>query len=276
MGRFEGQVVIVTGGSDGIGLSVAQGFVEQGAIIVLVARGIDRLNKVARELGKLGGTVLVVPMDVSDFGACNELVDRVASQFGAIHGLVNNAALHNRGEFVSHPPGELAQMVSVNLAAPVYLTRACLPFLEKTKGFVVNLASLAGCVPTPGSAVYSATKFGLRAFSRALAEEVRPQGVRVSVVSPGPVNTAFIMNNLDEVTDLTLSQPVIAADEVARAVLDCAWDGRLERKLPRQSALLTTLAYLAPTLARRIRPLLEKKGRRKRLGLIAQREASGD
>jgi len=146
--------------------------------------------------------------------------------------------------------------------------------LVDTSGFVVNIASLAGCVPTPGSSVYSATKFGLRALSRALAEELRSTGVRVSVVSPGPVDTAFIMDNLDSVTDLTLSQPVLSADTIAEAVLRSAEDGALERKLAARSGVLATAAYLLPRLARKIRPLLERKGRKKRLALLASRQSS--
>jgi short-subunit dehydrogenase len=126
----------------------------------------------------------------------------------------------------------------------------------------VNVASLAGRVPLPHEAVYSATKFGLRTFSMALAEELRGTGITVSAVSPGPVDTNFIMADLDEVPDLVLSQPMVTADEVAALVVACAVDGKVERVTPRASAALTTLGYLAPGLGRMLRPLLEARGRR--------------
>ena len=123
---------------------------------------------------------------------------------------------------------DLAAMISVNLAGPIYLTRLAMPALKKSHGAVVNVASLAGCVPVPRSAAYSASKFGLRAFSLALSAELEGTGVRVSCVSPGPVDTDFIMKNLDSVTDITFSQPIVSPDAVARAIVACAHDGRPE------------------------------------------------
>lgn len=98
---------------------------------------------------------------------------------------------------------------------------------------MVNVASLTGKVPVPGSVAYSATKFGLRGFSMALADELRGTGVTVSCVSPGPVETQFIMAELDTVTDLTMSQPMVTADQIAALVVRCALDDKLERATPR-------------------------------------------
>ncbi|MCA9556875.1 MAG: SDR family NAD(P)-dependent oxidoreductase, partial [Myxococcales bacterium] len=152
-------------------------------------------------------------------------------------------------------------MVDVNLRSPIYLTCLALPHLRaQGSGSVVQVASLAGCTPTPGATVYSATKFGLRAFSRALAMELASSGVKFSIVSPGPVDTGFIMDDLEHVADLALSQPISTAAEVAAAILDSAADGRLERRLPALSGVLATVAYLSPGLARRLQPALARKG----------------
>ena len=110
-------------------------------------------------------------------------------------------------------------MILVNLESPIYLTRIALPHLLKQQGAIVNVASLAGCVPVPGSAAYSASKFGLRAFSLALGTELEGTGVSVSLVSPGPVSTGFILDQLDEVTDITLSQPMVTPEHVAEMVV---------------------------------------------------------
>src|SRR5581483_2734001 len=105
-------------------------------------------------------------------------------------------------------PEELVQIVNVNLTAPILLTRAALPYLRRRgAGTVVNIASLAGRVPLPHEATYSATKFALRAFSFALAEELAGTKIRISVVSPGPVETGFILTDLEHVPDLVFSQP---------------------------------------------------------------------
>ncbi|HET7499571.1 MAG TPA: short-chain dehydrogenase, partial [Kofleriaceae bacterium] len=99
-------------------------------------------------------------------------------------------------------------------------------------------------------------------FSMALAEELRGTGVTVSCVSPGPVDTQFIMAELDTVSDLTMSQPLVTAEDVAGLVVASALDGKLERATPRLSSALATLGYLSPPLRRALRPMLERRGRR--------------
>ncbi|MCA9686873.1 MAG: SDR family NAD(P)-dependent oxidoreductase, partial [Myxococcales bacterium] len=167
--------------------------------------------------------------------------------------------------------GELSTMVDVNLRAPIVLSRLVLPHLQAAgRGFIVNVASLAGKVPLDGAATYSATKFGLRAFSFAMAEELRGTGITVSAVSPGPIDTGFIMDELHEVEDIVFSQTMCTADDVARMIVDCALDGRREREFPASGGKLGTLAYLAPTLRRMIKPLLVRKGAAVKADLIAR------
>ncbi len=268
MKRFAGKNVLITGGSAGIGLESARQFAYEGARVVLVARRSGPLEEAALELRSFGADVLTIAADVAVQSECDAVIAKTVKQLGGLDGLVNNAALHHRGPFNSNSAAELAHMVQVNLSAPIYLSRIAFPHLVATRGFIVNVSSIAGCVPTPGSAVYSATKFGLRALSLAVAEEVKDSGVRVTVVSPGPVDTGFIMDHLDGVTDLTMSQPISTASQVATAILACAEDGQFERKLPMQSGLLATFAYLVPSVARLIRPALERKGRRIRQKLL--------
>ena len=121
-------------------------------------------------------------------------------------------------------------------------------------------------------ATYSATKFGLRAFSFALAEELRRGGIRVSVVSPGPVDTGFL-SDIDGIPDLVFSQPMYSAEEVASVILQCAHQGQLERAIPRVSGYLTTLGYLFPKLARMLKPLFERKGRRVKARYRARKQS---
>ncbi|HLU67549.1 MAG TPA: SDR family oxidoreductase, partial [Kofleriaceae bacterium] len=127
---------------------------------------------------------------------------------------------------------------------------------------IVNVASLAGRVPLAHEAVYSATKFGLRAFTFSLADELAEAGVKVAVVSPGPVDTGFIMDELDQVPDIVLSQPLATADEVAALIVDCAADGKRERVVRQMGRYLTTLGYLFPGLRRALVPVMERRGRK--------------
>jgi hypothetical protein len=138
-------------------------------------------------------------------------------------------------------------------------------------GTIVNVASLAGRFPLDDEATYSATKFALRVFSFALAEELRETNVRVSVVSPGPVDTGFIMDVLDEVPDLVFSQPMSTPDEIADLVLASAADGARERSKPAFGAKLATMGYLFPELRRSLIPMLERKGRSAKKKYLARR-----
>jgi short-subunit dehydrogenase len=147
-------------------------------------------------------------------------------------------------------------VITVNLSAPIVLTRAAIEHL-RPGGAIVNVASLAGMVPVHHEATYCASKAGLRAFTRAVAEEF--PGVHVSTVCPGPVDTSFF-GDVGAVPDLVFSQPISTADEVADAVLRCIADGTPEIALPRLSGALATVGYIFPSLAHRLRPMLERRG----------------
>ena len=273
---LSGQVALVTGGSAGIGAACGQRLAQAGARVILVARGEARLETTVAALRQQGGDVEGWVADMGDDAACTALIERITTTFGRLDILVNNAGLHHRGEFKEHDPDCLADMVDINLRSPIRLTRLALPLLRESQGAVVNVASLAGCVPVPGSAVYSATKFGLRAFSLALSQELESEGVSVGLVSPGPVDTGFIMDHLDEVTDITFSQPIVTAEEVADCVLRCITSGATEIKLPRTSGWLANVGYLLPMLKRWLYPVLKRKGARVRARLLAEASTEQD
>ena len=258
---FEGQTVVITGASAGVGAACARAFANAGAKLVLAARGQPALDDIARELGE--AEVLTVAMDVADSEACARLLKAAEERFGALHVLVNNAGAHHRGEFGDIEPAAAAAMVDVNLRAPLVLTSLALPAIRRAGGgAVVMVGSLAGRTPMQGAATYAATKAGLRSFSYSLADELAGTGIRVGLVSPGPVDTGFIMDEIDVVEDIVFSQPMSSAGEVAQAVLDVAAGGELERCLPAMSGRLTTMSYLFPGLRRRLRPRLNARGKK--------------
>ncbi|GAB4173964.1 MAG: hypothetical protein Kow0020_09330 [Wenzhouxiangellaceae bacterium] len=202
-------------------------------------------------------------LDVSDQGAWHAALDRIRTRFGGIDILVNNAGFHARGPFDALTPEQIRQMIEVNLTAPLVATRLVLNDLKRSqRPAVINVASLAGRTPVPGSVVYSATKFGLRAFGMALAEELHGSRIRIASVSPGPIDTAFIMDDIDSVSDLTFSQPIVTPEQVAAAIVRLVDGGPRDLPLPRISGWLTTLTYLFPGLGRMMRPMLERRGRR--------------
>jgi hypothetical protein len=254
---------VITGGSEGVGAATAHRFADAGANLVLVARGQDKLEQVAAQL-RVMTRVLVVPMDVTDERACERLLERTRQTFGSVDVLINNAGYHARGRVEDVSTDDLALMIDANLKAPILLSRMAIPYLRAAAGgaAIINVASLAGRVALGGAATYSATKFALRVFTFALADELRGTNIKLAAVSPGPIDTGFIMSNIDAVADITFSQPISTADEVAEEILKLCMNDKLERSMPPSSGFITTLSYLFPSVARRVRPMLERKGRR--------------
>jgi len=259
---FTGTTVIITGASQGVGAATARAFAKHGANLVLIARGQGKLDALADELG-LGDRVMAVPLDVTDVNGFGRLLARADEVFGSVDVLVNNAGCHVRGPVEAVAPEDIGRMIDVNLKAPLIATRLVLPYLRRSKRpAVINVASLAGRTPVPGSATYSTTKFGLRAFGLALAEELRGSGIRIASVSPGPITTGFILDEIDTVSDLTFSQPLSTVEQVAEAIVGLVDGGPNDLPMPRISGWLTTLTYLFPSIGRALRPMLENKGRR--------------
>jgi short-subunit dehydrogenase len=264
--EWEGRVALVTGASSGIGLAVAKGLVAKGMRVALVARTRARLEEVARDLGT--GNAAVHCLDVCDRAALAVLPGQVVERFGRLDVVVHNAGVNHRGAVIERSADDLAAILDANLVAPVLLTRAALPHM-RPGGAVVNVASLAGKVPFPHEATYCASKAGLRAFARALGQELHEQGISVSTVCPGPVDTGFL-GDAHDVPAIVFSQPMSTSEQVADAVLAAIASGR-DVDLPALSGKLATLGYLVPSLLRAIRPLLERRGARNKARFVAQR-----
>jgi short-subunit dehydrogenase len=262
------KIALITGGSAGIGLAVARQLSARGTRVALVARTEKTLRDAAQELD---GVAFVC--DMNDLPSVSALPARVVERMGALDIVVNNAGLHHRGPLLSIEPLALGDMITVNLAAPVVLCRAAVPLLRKP-GSIVNVASLAGMVPMPLQVTYGASKAGLRAFSRALCDELAGSGVTVSMVSPGPVDTGFFGAELERVADVVFSQPMSTAEQVAKAIVRCIDEGTPEVALPWLSGKLCTLGYLSPVLTRLLRPAIEKRGARNKRIYIERKRAA--
>lgn len=259
---FDNKTVIITGASAGVGAACARLFASHKAKLVLVARGEAALNVIADEL-RSQCEVLTVVMNVASNEDCLALLEKAEAAFGAVHVIVNNAGMHARGDLEKVAPLDVAAMVDINLRAPLLLSCAAIPYLRRAgSGAIVNVGSLAGRAPLQGAATYSATKAGLRAFSYALSDELLGTGISVGVVSPGPIDTGFIMDEIDAVEDIVFSQPMSSAEQVAEGILAIASGQQVEIVLPASIAKLTHLSYLFPNLRRRLRPKLYEQGRK--------------
>ena len=264
------KVALVTGASSGIGLAVARQIVHRGGRVALVARTEATLIEVARDLGE--SRTACFPLDVRDAAAVGALPERVVAKLGRLDVLVNNAGANHRGEFLERTAEDILAILGTNLLAPVLLTRATIPFLA-AGSVIVNVASLAGKIPVPHEATYCSSKAGLRAFSRALDVELKERGIRVSCVNPGPVDTGFLGDILN-VPDLVFSQPMSTAAQVADAVMLAIDSGALEIDVPAVSGKLATLGYLSPRFFAALRPILARRGAKKKAAYLAKRRDS--
>ncbi|MFE4626151.1 SDR family NAD(P)-dependent oxidoreductase [Streptomyces mirabilis] len=211
--RLEGTVALVTGASSGIGHATALELAREGASVALVGRREDRLTDLAAEITGAGGKALVVPADITTAQAAAEAVERTVEGLGRLDTLVNNAGLMLLGPAPSADLNDWQRMIDINLMGLMYTAHAAVPHLVKAAAEeprqvadIVNIGSLAGRNAYAMSAVYSATKFGVGAFSEALRQELARQHVRVSVIEPGSVNTELRTHNPD-----VIQQHIVAA-----------------------------------------------------------------
>jgi short-subunit dehydrogenase len=187
------QIVLITGASSGIGLELSRVFAQNGYDLVLVARSIQKLEALASELKKAHGSdVTVLPFDLAQAGAAQQVFNTVKSRGLDIHILVNNAGFGIHQPLAQSDPLELNQMLQVDVVALTELTRLFLPaMLARKSGRILNVGSTGSFAPAPLMTVYAASKAYVLSFSEALSEELRGTGVTVTALCPGATPTGF-------------------------------------------------------------------------------------
>jgi len=188
------RVVVITGASSGIGRSAAIEWGKRGARVVLSARNEAELANVAAEVRRAGGEALVEPGDVTDETHRKAIVARAEREYGGLDVLVNNAGRGYYAPARSIDAAELEALFALNVIAPLRLAQLALPALERSKGTIVMLSSIAGVLVAPRMGAYAASKFALEAIAMALRAELASEGVRVVVVRSGLVDTPFRAN----------------------------------------------------------------------------------
>ncbi len=192
---LSGRVAIVTGGSRGIGLSIAHGFAAQGAKVVVASRKADACDLAVAEITKAGGEALAVPVHMGDLDSVNQLVDATLEHYGQIDILVNNAANPLGLPMEDITPEAWESSFTVNLRGPFFLFQRCLPsLLESDHASVINVISVGAYIPAANTAMYGAAKAGLLSFTRSMAGVYSPQGIRVNAIAPGTVDTTMTRN----------------------------------------------------------------------------------
>ncbi|WP_311767524.1 MULTISPECIES: SDR family oxidoreductase [unclassified Halomonas] len=223
MDNVKGKVIVITGASSGNGEAAARHLAERGAVVVLGARRQERIDALAKELTEAGHQALAVATDVTDKAQVTRLIDAAVENFGKVDVLLNNAGLMPLAPLEQLKIDEWEQMIDVNLKGTLYGIAAALPHMKQQQsGHIINVSSVYGHKMGPDATVYCATKFGVRALSEGLRQEVKPYNIRTTVISPGAVATEL----LDHISDQEIqtqtkdfvSQIAIPADSFARMV----------------------------------------------------------
>lgn len=216
MGKLDGKNVVVTGGSTGIGFASARRFIQEGARVIITGRNADTLNVAKLELGE---NAITVQGDVSDLEDLDRLATVAKDEFGSVDVIFANAGIARFTPIEMQTPEDFHQQFSVNVLGAFFAVQKLLPLLGQGASilFTTSVASSKGMANT---SVYSGTKGALRSIARSLAVELAPKGIRVNVVSPGPVETPIFGK---------MGMPQEALDEFAKGIGSMVPLGRFGR-----------------------------------------------
>lgn len=222
--NIKGKVIVITGASSGIGEATAKDLAAKGAMVGLGARRKERLDRIVAEITDAGGKAVAFETDVTQRTSVQALVDGTVSAFGKVDVLINNAGIMPLSRIEELQYDDWDKMIDINIKGVLYGIGAVLPYMKEQKsGHVVNVASVAGHrVPlNGGSAIYSSTKFAVRAISEGFRQEAKPYNIRTTIISPGAIKTELP----DTVTDKKIKESMqgllsiaIPVDSIVRAI----------------------------------------------------------
>jgi short-subunit dehydrogenase len=260
---FRNRVVVITGGSRGLGFALARQLAQEDAKLVLLARSKQHLERAESELVSSGATVLTIECDIRDQMEVNAAVERAMQRFGRIDALINNAGTIQVGPLDSMTLQDFKDAMDVHYFGVLYTTLAVLPHMRRAaEGRIVNIASIGGKIALPHMVPYTASKFALVGFSDALRAELRQENIFVTTVCPGlmrtgsPPNALFKGNHRAEYTWFALADSLpfisIGAERAAKKIIAAARRKapRLVVSVPAKAAVL--LSDLAPGISARI------------------------
>ena len=215
--ELSNKTAIVTGGTKGIGRAIAEALIKAGAQVAVTARNEDEIGTTVSDLKKLGaGTAAGYVCDVRDYEQVKSVFSTIAKEFGGLDILINNAGVGIFGSVESMSVEDFRAVLETNVFGVFYCCHEAIPLMkQRGGGYIINVSSLAGANPHSEMAAYNASKFGLNGFSEALMQEVRHDGIKVSYIMPGSVNTEF---GGDEPSNEKSWQ--LQPDDIAQVVID--------------------------------------------------------
>ena len=246
---LKNKVVLITGASSGFGEDAARLFAMEGCKVVLAARRLERLQALAAEIQDAGGEALAVPVDVSQPAEIAVMVQSALDLYGHIDILFNNAGYGIMDWFEKlDPERNIETIIKVNLIGTMLVTHAVLPqMLKRRKGHIINMSSVAGLIASPLISTYSAGKFGVRAFTDGLRREVRPFGITVTGIYPGPAATEFQQARSSS-NVRRIESPHLSSKYVAERVVNVAKRPVRSLVIPWWFRVVTTFDTLFPVV----------------------------
>ncbi|MCL6637956.1 MAG: SDR family oxidoreductase [Alicyclobacillus sp.] len=250
MQSMQSEVVVLIGGSGGIGQAAARRFAQAGAHVVLVARGQEALERAAAQVHQAGGQASILTADVSQPGAATALAKQVEQTLGRVDVLVYGAAVFHAAPVTALDLDVARRAMDINYWGAVYAVQAFLPLVRAGQRKCIALVSSLSVHCTPAFfTAYAAPKHALHGFALSLRQELAPEGIRVVLVAPGPVDTGLIEGYLHgDLYRLPPGVPVLTPDEAARGLVQAVLQRRQQVVLPRRFAPLARLSIAFPVL----------------------------
>lgn len=196
--RLENKVAIVTGGTAGIGAATAIRFVQEGAKVVITGRSAAKAEKVLKEIDTLGGEAVYVQADVSKEADIDKVVETTVEKFGKIDIVFNNAGMEGGGNLAEYDMASFDKTLNLNLRGVVYMCKKTIPYLIETKGTIINNSSSAAMKTIHGNYAYCSSKSAVVAFTKVVALDYAPYGVRANCLCPGMVRTDLLATQTEE------------------------------------------------------------------------------
>ncbi len=269
MRTLKDRVAVVTGGNGGIGRATAVALADAGAHVALVDFRLDGIDEVVDRIQQIGRRVSVHQVDVSNRADVAALPAAVRAQHGDVHVLVNNAGVTATTPFVEQSEEDFDWVMNINLGGVVHCTRAFLPhIIQVPEAHIVNVSSIFGVVGVPAQVAYCTSKFAVRGFTEALAEELSGTSVGVTVVHPGGVNTGIIRNarfddnSMKSNMEGFFQKNTISPDVVGEGIVDCILRNRARFLVAPEAHVFDLLKRMFPTWGNRfaVRQMVQAMG----------------
>ncbi len=264
---LDGKVIVVAGATSGIGLKVSQLLYAAGAHVIISGRTEMSLPNI---FDTSSSGIIFIKKDLRNLIEWEKLYKSVLDRFQRIDVLINCVGMLKPGHFESLNEKDIENNIRTNLLSIVFGTKAILPFFKiQNYGHIINVGSLGGIIPMPFETIYSATKFGVRGFCLSLSNELKKSGIKISLLSSGPVSTRMLdLESMDENSSISFVNKIYTTEQVARQIIKLIKKPKIEVILPRFSGSIASLLSTFQNFFTLLYPILSLIGRQKQLKYV--------